>query len=181
MPLSTSTKLGPYEILAPPGRLIMVGLFYYWSRQYDNAIEELQTINEMAPGFPNPYFWKGAAYLEKKDYKQATEAFQKSVSFSHRAPVALSGLGICFARAGKKQEAKNVLTELLELSKKRYVPEFFLACLYGALGKKDEAFASLEKAYQERANGLSVIKAIPLVDDLRSDPRFDELLERLKL
>ena len=51
----------------------------------------------------------------------------------------------------------------------------------GALGKKDEAFALLDKAYQERANGLSVIKAIPLVDDLRSDPRFDELLKRLKL
>jgi hypothetical protein len=61
------------------------------------------------------------------------------------------------------------------------VPEFWLACLYGSLGRKDEAFAWLDKAYSERANGLSTIKVIPLVDDLRSDPRFDELLRRLRL
>lgn len=164
-----------------PGRVITVGLFYYWARQYDNAIQQLQIVNEMAPNFPNPYFWLGAAYLEKKDYNKALEAFQKAVTYSHRAPVALSGLGIAYARAGNTKEGEGVLAELLEASKKRYVPEFFLACLYGALGRKDEAFGWLDKAYQERANGLSIIRAIPLADDLRSDPRFSDLLERLKL
>lgn len=164
-----------------PGRVITVGLFYYWARQHDRAIEQFQALNEMAPSFPNPYFWLGAAYLEKKNYNKALEAFQKAVTYSYRAPVALSGLGIAYARAGNIKEAEGVLAELLEVSQKNYVPEFYVACLFGALGRKDEAFEWLDKAYQERANGLSVIKAIPLVDDLRSDPRFAQLLERLKL
>ena len=164
-----------------PGRIMIVGIYYYWSRQYDKAITELQSFNEMAPNYPNPYFWKGASYMEKKDYDRANDSFQKAVTLSHRAPVALSGLGICYARAGKKQEAENVLNELLEQSKTRYVPEFYLGCLYGSLGNKDEAFRLLDKAYQEHANGPSVMKAIALADDLRSDPRFTELLKKLNL
>ena len=135
----------------------------------------------MAPTYPSPYYWLGLSYLAKKNYEKALEAFQKSVQYSNRAPVALSGLGMGLAKAGRTKEAEAVLSELLERSKTQYVPEFYLACFYGALGRKDEAFAWLDKAYTERANGLSSIKVIPLVDDLRSDPRFDELLKRLKL
>lgn len=148
-PEEAASSIERFKELDPgyfPGRLMIVGIYYYWARQYDQAIAELQSLNEMAPNYPNPYFWKGASYMEKKDYDRATDSFQKAVNLSHRAPVALSGLGICFARSGKKQEAENVLNELLALSKKRYVPEFYLACLYGSVGNKDEAFTLLDKA-----------------------------------
>jgi tetratricopeptide (TPR) repeat protein len=135
----------------------------------------------MAPNFANPYTWLGYAYLEKKDYSSAVNAMQKAVELSGRAPIALTGLGIIYGRAGKTKEAEEILVELLQASKKQYIPEFHMACLYGALGRKDEAFEWLEKSYRERSNGLSVIKVYPLINDLRSDPRFTEMLRRMNL
>ena len=164
-----------------PSILIGTGITCYWSRQYDQAIENLERITQTVPNYASPYFWLGASYLEKKDYEKAMEAFQKAVTYSHRAPVALVGLGIGYARTGKMQEAENILAELLQDSKKSYVPEFYLACLYAELGKKDEAFVWLDRGYQERANGMGLIKVFALLDKLRSDPRFSALLQRLKL
>lgn len=163
------------------GNLVSAGVLYYWAHEYDQAIEALQKVNEIAPDFHTLYYWLGATYLEKNDNRKALEAFQHSVTFSHRAPVALGGLGMAYVRAGQIKEAESILAEILEFSKTRYVPEFYLACFYGDLGKKDEAFELLDRAYQNRANGLSLIKVVPLVDSLRSDPRFSELLKRMKL
>jgi tetratricopeptide (TPR) repeat protein len=164
-----------------PGKLMAVGIQFYWLRQYDNAIEQLKALNEMAPTYPNPYYWLGAAYLEKKDFNKAFDGFQKAVDCSHRAPVAVLGLAFAHARAGKIKEAENILAEVLDTSKKKYIPEFYVACVYGALGKKNEAFEWLDRTYKERANGLSTIKVNPMVDDLRSDPRFTEMLKKLNL
>ena len=85
------------------------------------------------------------------------------------------------SRAPAAKEAEAIRDELLGASPGRYVPEFYVACLYGALHQKDEAFEWLDRAYREHANGLNLIQVSPLVDDLRSDPRFSELLTRLRL
>jgi tetratricopeptide (TPR) repeat protein len=164
-----------------PGNLMRIGILHYWAHDYDQAIQQIKVINEMAPNFANPYVWLGKAYLEKRDYTSATNAMQKAVALSGRAPVALAGLGVVYARQGKTKEAEQILTELLQVSKKQYVPEFYMACLYGALGRNDDAFEWLEKAYQERSNAMSILKVYPLINDLRSDPRFTEMLRRLKL
>jgi serine/threonine-protein kinase len=164
-----------------PGNLMRIGVFHYWANEYDEAIRQIKTVNEMAPNFANPYVWLGCVYLEKKDFGRAIAALQRAVDLSDRAPVALANLAIAKARAGQTQEAERLLAELLDTSGQRYVPEFNVACLYGALGRKDEAFQWLEKAYQERSNGMSAIKVYPLINDLRSDPRFTEMLRRMKL
>ncbi len=164
-----------------PGTLISTAIQHYFMSEYDLAIDELKLLNEMSPNYPSPYYWLGVAQVEKKKYSDAIKAFQSAVQLSHRAPVALTGLGIGYARAGMMKEADTILSELLNAPKNIYVPEFYLATLYTALGKKDEAFEWLNKAYEERANGMSVMKVSPTVDDLRSDPRFTELLKKLNL
>ena len=164
-----------------PGSLMRIGILHYWAGEYDQAIQQIRMINDMAPNFANPYVWLGCSYMEKKDYTRATNALLKGVDLSGRAPVALANLGICYARSGKTKQAEEILAELLQASQKQYIPEFNMACLYGALGRKDEAFEWLEKSYQERSNGVSAIKVYPLINDLRSDPRFREMLRRLKL
>ena len=164
-----------------PGKLLSIGVQLYWLRDFDNAIKQCEIINDMAPQYPSPYFWSGAAYVEKKNYTKAIVAFEKAVTYSHRAPVALCGLGFGLARSGRTKEAEAILQELLDSSSKRYIPEFYIAVLFGALKRNDEALDWLEKAYEERANGTSSLKVNPLVDDLRAEPRFVALLERLKL
>ncbi len=91
------------------------------------------------------------------------------------------GLGYAYARAGKSAEARKVLSELKELSKRRYVSGCDFAAIYAGLGEKDQAFASLERAYEQRDYRLITVNMLPLLDPLRSDPRFQDLLRRIGL
>ncbi|HEX6716678.1 MAG TPA: hypothetical protein VF088_06175 [Pyrinomonadaceae bacterium] len=68
-----------------------------------------------------------------------------------------------------------------ERSKREYVPAIRLARIYAILGQKDQAFASLDKAYENREDGLVHINVDPRYDSLRSDPRFSNLLQRMGL
>jgi hypothetical protein len=93
----------------------------------------------------------------------------------------LGVLGFAYGMAGKQREAHRVLNELFELQKRRYVPPMTFIYLYIGLGDKDQAFAWLEKSYEERSNHLAFFKVSPTVDRLRSDPRFAQLLQRIGL
>jgi hypothetical protein len=90
-------------------------------------------------------------------------------------------LGLVYGFAGKKDEATMVVNELLELSEHRYVTPAALVFAYTGLGDKDQAFAWMEKCYQERSNFMVYLKAVPLLDPLRSDPRFADLVRRVGL
>ena len=83
--------------------------------------------------------------------------------------------------AERKEEAKKILKELLTLNERRYVTPAALACGYIGLGDKDQAFAWIEKAYRERSNFVTYLKVVPIVDSLRSDPRFSDLIRRVGL
>ena len=83
--------------------------------------------------------------------------------------------------AGRRAEALNLLSELEERSKRSYVPSYDVAIVYVGLGDNEGAFAWLEKAYEERCSRLIWLKAEPLFEPLRSDPRFGDLLRRIGL
>ena len=83
--------------------------------------------------------------------------------------------------AGRKREAENALDDLLALSKKRHVMSIAVAVVHMGLQDKDQAFAWLEKAYEDRNGWLSEIHADPTFDSLRSDPRFTDLIRRMRL
>src|SRR4029077_7858059 len=94
----------------------------------------------------------------------------------------LSGLGNAYAVAGRRAEAQKVLDQLNDLSKRKYVPAWFIAIIYVGLREKDKAFECLEKSYEERSIGFgSAIKVDPIWDPLRSALRFQDLLRRMTL
>src|SRR5262249_51961582 len=80
---------------------------------------------------------------------------------------------------GYRDEAHKVLRQLEELSKQRYVTPYGRALIYAALGETDETFKWLETAYQQRANWMVLLKVDPCFDNLRSDPRFQDLMRRM--
>jgi|SRR5215470_15478432 len=90
-------------------------------------------------------------------------------------------LGHAYAVAGRRNDALNRLQDLSELAKSRYVPALYLASIYEGLGDKSEALSWLEKAAQERPDGLAFLRVDPESDSLRSDPRFQDLLRRMGL
>jgi hypothetical protein len=90
-------------------------------------------------------------------------------------------LGHAYAVAGKRAEARKVIAELEQLSKGKYISPYFFAVIYAGLGERDQTFAWLERAYQERHQFMTLLGVEPLFDPLRSDPRFAGLVRRIGL
>ena len=159
-----------------------IGFALYLSRQYDRAIEQFQKTIEMDPTFVAAHARLGWTYLAKGMYEEAIAELNKAVALDQRSKRS-AVLGYAYAMAGKTDEAKKIVEELRELSKQpqRYVSPFDFALIYMGLGDKDQAFVWLEKTYEERPDILQHIKVSPRYDSLRSDPRFTDLLRRMKL
>ncbi len=159
------------------------GFSFYMARQYEPAIEQLGRTLEMDPNLGVAHMMLGGSYLEMKMYKQAIAEAQKARLLDD-SPTMLAVLGIFYAVSGNKGEAEKVLEQLKELkqlSKRRFVPSAETAIIYAALGKKDQAFEWLDRAYEDRSERLSWLKVDPELDSLRSDPRFAELMRRMRL
>jgi tetratricopeptide (TPR) repeat protein len=90
-------------------------------------------------------------------------------------------LGYALAKSGKQTEARAVLEELLKLSTERYVPSYNIALIYNGLGEREQTLAWLERAYEQRDARLIFLKVEPKWNNLRSDPRFVDLLRRVRL
>jgi TolB-like protein/DNA-binding winged helix-turn-helix (wHTH) protein/Flp pilus assembly protein TadD len=151
------------------------------ARRYDEAIEQLNRVIAVDPNHYQAYWFLGHTYAANGQIQDAIAASEKAVELSERSPGALGMLGLIYGLAGRKSDATRILNELLKLNETRYVTPAALANTYIGLGDKDRAFLWLERAYEERSNFIAFLKVFPIVDPLRSDPRFDSLLERTGL
>ena len=154
---------------------------YYLARRDDEAIKQCQKSIEMDPSQSGNYAGLGAMYEQKEMYTEAIAAYQKAIGTSERTSPLLGLLGHAYAASGKRGEALKVLNELTEMAKLKYVSPYDLAVLYTGLGEKDRAIEQLNKAYDDRAGWIINLKVEPLFDPLRSDPRFADLLRRMRL
>ena len=161
-----------------PAINVDVSLPYYLARQYDQSIAQNRKTLEMFPNFFLPHMALGSALFQKGDYSTGIEEMEKAKEMEP-TPLSIGILGYAYAKSGRKDEARKLLAELKELSKRRYVASYWIAMIYIGLDEKDEAFAWLEKAYQERSWWLVWIKMDPMVDSLRADSRFMNLMSRI--
>jgi len=151
------------------------------ARRYEEAIEQERRVIAIDPNHYQAHWFLALTYLANRQIDQAIATSEKAVAISNRAPAALGVLGMAYGAAGRKGEANQILNELLQLEKQRYVSPMAFVYVYTGLGNKDQSFAWLEKAHQERSNGIAFFKVSPTVDQLRSDPRFADLLKRIGL
>jgi tetratricopeptide (TPR) repeat protein len=158
-----------------------LGWRLYMARQYDQAINQLRNTLEMDPNFALSRMVLGQAYEQKGLYQQAIVEFQKAATISHDSPPMLGSLGHVLGVAGNKTEAEKILAQMLGLSKKQYVSPFYISIVYAGLHENEKAMDWLEKAYEDRSNAIIFLKVDPDFDDLRSNPRFQVLLNRLAL
>jgi tetratricopeptide (TPR) repeat protein len=121
----------------------------------------------------------GWVYAEKKMYREAIAELEKSVNLSNRHELCVASLGKVLGNSGRKQEARKLLQELEGRSKHRYISPCLIALVQIGLGEKDQAIASLEQGYTDRDQWMLYLKVDPHMDDLRSDPRFQDLLRRV--
>jgi tetratricopeptide (TPR) repeat protein len=158
-----------------------VGWFLYYARRYDQAIDEGRKAVALDGNSIMAHFFLGQTYLQKGMHAEAIAELQKAVSLSPEEPQTLAVLAQAYSRAGKKGEGEKILKQIRDLSKRVYVPPYNIAEAYVAIGDTEHAFEWLEKAYKEHSPDLVGLKTEPRLDQLRSDPRFADLVGRVGL
>jgi len=171
----------------------------------DQALEDIRRIKEAAPLSVNVNTWIGWILLYRREYGPAIDQLRSTLelepTFEHARrglAVALAELGrfeealpltsdlptfeawIC-ATAGNQAETRRILDGLVERSRREYVGGYELAIIHAALGEQDLAFRQLERSYQDHQPHLANLRVDPLLDPLRSDPRFRELVRKMNL
>lgn len=164
------------KLAGTPRFNLAAGEIYYWARRYDRAIE---LIRPAVDASPIGNFLLGWAYVGKSEWKEAIRAFEKELPLADRDAGALMSLAYAYAAAGRRSEVPKLLEEAKEKKNRMYVPVYRIAAVYVALGDKDQAIDWLEKAYHDDFGWMVWLKVDPVMDPLRSDPRFQDLLRRM--
>jgi serine/threonine protein kinase/Tfp pilus assembly protein PilF len=155
-----------------------LGVSLYFGGEYDQAIQQYQRTLTVTPNFQRAIYWLGFGYIKKEMYREGIEQFKLVFDLSGDS-VDLAALGYAYAIAGQRNEAEEVLRQLEELAIQRYVSPVDLAMLHVGLDNNEQAIEYLEKAYEEHADRMSWIKVNPVFNPLRSDPRFQAILQRM--
>jgi len=155
---------------------------YYQSRDYQGLVEASRRAVASNPNEWPVYYFLGVGYEGSGKRAHAIPAYQKALEMSDGDPDPTAALAHAYAMTGRRAEAEKILHELERRSKSVYVSPYIIATIYAGLGDKDRAFGFLEKAYQERCWDIAwFLKADLRIDNLRSDPRFQALLQRVGL
>ena len=148
-------------------------------RRYDLLLENAERNVELHPTFPASHWALGTCYTDMARFDDAIAEMRLAVETSGGATMFGAQLAETLATAGHKDDARQMLEQLLEQSVRRYVSPYMVARVHAALGESDEAFRWLDTAYRERAAWMATLKVDPHVDSLRSDPRFGDLVRRI--
>jgi serine/threonine protein kinase/Tfp pilus assembly protein PilF len=155
---------------------------YYHQRDYNALVEASRKFLAHNPdAWPGHYFL-AVGYDGLGQESNAIPEYQKAVEQSHGDSDTIAGLAHSYITTGERAKAEEILTVWLQENKTNYVSPYMIATIYAGLGDKEKAFASLERAYQERSPDIPYfLKADLRLDPLRSDPRFQDLLRRVGL
>lgn len=157
------------------------GKAYFNARRYDEAIQQLRKTIEIDQTFFVAHHYLGSAYAMKGDYSNALSEYQKAHQLNEYDPHVVALTGRLYAVTGKRAEAQSIIAQLKSIGMERYVADYSLALIYAALGEKDQAFELLEKSYRDHTVDMLTLYYDPLIDNLRSDPRFADLQRRVGL
>ncbi len=176
--MKLAQELEPLSLIINTG----VGWCYYQARKPDEAIKQFRKVLEMKPDFYLAHLALGLAYGQKGSYQEAIAELQQTLQLSGgHILTAKASLGRFYALADRKQEAERELLELKKMMQARYVPALYPAVIHDALGQHAEAYGWVKKAFDERCEYLVYAKVEPMLDGMRADPRFLDLMRKHKL
>jgi DNA-binding winged helix-turn-helix (wHTH) protein/Flp pilus assembly protein TadD len=158
-----------------------VGWAYYSSHQYGPAIDAYQNVLDLDQNFARAHTRLGMVYAAQKNFSDAIREFQKAQDLSGPDPYVDGLLGYSEALSGNTDAARKLLLELTRRSHTEYVPAFSMALICIGLHDNDRALSLLTQSFQERSTYLVYAKTDPLLDSIRSDPRFGDLMNQIGL
>jgi serine/threonine-protein kinase len=157
-----------------------VGWQFYLSGRNDSAVEQLHKVLDIDPKFSPARRILEEVYAHMGKFKEAVAEREKALSLSGGPELAAS-IEEDFTKSGYKGVLQSWLDGLTELSKHSYVSSYSIAESYMRMDQKQKAFEWLEKAYEEHDSGLVSLAVEPMFENIRPDPRFKEILRRMKL
>lgn len=161
-----------------------LGSILYWGREYDQAIDQYHKTLELDPNAAQVYEFLADVYEKKGMYPQAIEAekqFLTMLGDDAGANTLMEDYKSDGYKETRRHQFQASLNEFEEVSQQQYVSPILFAIIHTKLNQKDEAFAWLDKAFEERAPWLLYINVDPDFDNIRSDARFKNLLKRIGL
>jgi len=162
-PMSVRANRNLVEILLSAGR-------------HRDAIEHLELALVLDPGNQVLILYKGRISAGQRRFDEALVELERARELKQ---FQLQFLGWVYARAGRTEEARTVLSELHQLARESYVSPTFFAMVHAGLGENDRTFELLEIALADRDPGLLYLRYYPEWDPIRDDPRFAELISRI--
>jgi eukaryotic-like serine/threonine-protein kinase len=175
--MKSSQELDPLSLIIS----VAIGWTFYHARRYDDAIEQLRRTVELDPHYPITYWILGLLFRKMGSYELAIAEGEKGVKLSGGSYLMRAALAQTLATAGRRNEAIQVLDDLRKLATQKYVAPYFFAGIHIGLGENDRAIECLEKSYEEHSHWLLYLHLDPSMDALRSNPRFQDLLQRIGL
>jgi TolB-like protein/tetratricopeptide (TPR) repeat protein len=162
------------------------GAAYFFAGRVDEAMAIWQRARELDPTHPDVGLLPGRSYVRLGMNQEAVAVLEKALIFTERDPLVLGALAHAYARAGRRDEARKLVGELKRLDERleaegKSIPRFSFIWAHAGLGDKEQAFVWLERAYHERRDRVFLLNVDPLLDPLRSDPRFQDLVRRVGL
>lgn len=147
----------------------------------EEAVQQFESEAELNPQWAYAYYSLATAHIYRKDFAKAHAALEQARSAGGETPRYLQVLGMTQAFAGEKEQARDTLGRLLARPERERGPRYGMAAVYAGLGENDAAMLLLEKAFIERDSWLVWLRTYPEWVSLRDDPRFQELIRRMKL
>lgn len=155
------------------------GLILHRARRYAESIAQCRKALALDPHCVNALWFMALSLEQIGNLAEAIENLEQVVNLT-RASHFKALLGRAYAIAGQKGKAVAILEELRDLARQRYVSPFDIAVVHAGLGDRDAAFECLEDAYQQRVFRIIEL-TLPMFDDLRSDRRWVDLVQRVGL
>jgi TolB-like protein/Tfp pilus assembly protein PilF len=160
---------------------LLVARPLYYARRHQEAVEQARRVIDMDPVFPLPYVQVGVAHVAQGQMDAAIAALTRFGELTEHSTLSVALLALVHGRAGDSVAATKMLEELLVAAARGYVPSYQIAAAYIGLGDRDQAFAWLDKACDERSDALLDLAVEPCFDSIRDDRRFAGLIRRVGL
>jgi adenylate cyclase len=151
---------------------------YYLKRDYARALELLRQANEVGPPFSTT--WEVGVYIRNQSFNEALAELEKAKPERKSDPILIYSIGMVYAAQGKRAEALQIIKDLEAIAGANLSEAHWIAKIYATLNEKEMAFSWLERALATGAIAV-FYKDEPVWDPIRSDPRFEALLQRMEL
>jgi len=149
-----------------------------FSKDYDRAIAEAQTLLARNPDFVMGHAWEAMALMMKGNFPEAL-AEQKRANEIDPNPGMQIFLAVVQASAGNKAEAEKLVHQIENISRKQYVCNYEISQVYAALGDRDQAMKWLNSGLDQQCDCMIWLQGEPWMEPLRADPRYLDLIKRV--